>query len=278
MLNKCSLIIPFFLLFFSCKEKEKNVVQKVKENNTFLPVWQEGYLDIHHINTGRGDASFMVFPDGTTMLFDAGNLDKKKFEHKYAPLKASSPKPSDSLSAAQFIALYIKEIIPKEQKMEIDYALISHFHEDHYGSFAALGNIIPIKKIIDRNYPDYDFPLDLKQYLSSDSLFQDYQKFISKKDLSVEALTVGSNAQLVLLRQPEKFKNLSIRNVKSNGTIWTGEGEQTFDYFSAKDMTDYYKGKYNENPLSLALKISYGKFDYFTGGDNTGLQGFGLPY
>ena len=34
---------------------------------------------------------------------------------------------------------------------------------------------------------------------------------------------------------------------------------------------------YNENTLSLALKVSYGKFDYFTGGDMTGLQGFGLP-
>ncbi len=35
--------------------------------------------------------------------------------------------------------------------------------------------------------------------------------------------------------------------------------------------------EYNENPLSLALKITYGKFDYFTGGDMTGLQGFGMP-
>ena len=33
----------------------------------------------------------------------------------------------------------------------------------------------------------------------------------------------------------------------------------------------------NENPLSLAFKISYGAFDYFTGGDMTGLTGFGLP-
>jgi beta-lactamase superfamily II metal-dependent hydrolase len=42
-------------------------------------------------------------------------------------------------------------------------------------------------------------------------------------------------------------------------------------------MTDFYKGKYNENTLSLALKVSYGDFDYFMGSDNTGLQGFGLP-
>jgi len=38
------------------------------------------------------------------------------------------------------------------------------------------------------------------------------------------------------------------------------------------------QGKFNENPLSLAIKISFGRFDYFTGGDNTGLQGFGMPY
>jgi hypothetical protein len=34
--------------------------------------WREGYLDIHHISTGSGNATFMVFPDGTTLLFDAG--------------------------------------------------------------------------------------------------------------------------------------------------------------------------------------------------------------
>src|SRR3982751_5189516 len=40
-----------------------------------LPAWQKGYLDLHHINTGRGNAAFYIFPDGTTMLLDAGELD-----------------------------------------------------------------------------------------------------------------------------------------------------------------------------------------------------------
>ena len=35
-----------------------------------LPAWQEGELDIHHINTGRGEASFFIFPDGTNQLVD----------------------------------------------------------------------------------------------------------------------------------------------------------------------------------------------------------------
>src|SRR5512139_3295356 len=40
-----------------------------------FPAWQPGYLDLHHINTGRGNSAFYVLPDGTTILFDAGELD-----------------------------------------------------------------------------------------------------------------------------------------------------------------------------------------------------------
>src|SRR5690554_174014 len=36
-----------------------------------LPDWEEGYLDIHAINTGRGESQLLIFPDGTTMLIDA---------------------------------------------------------------------------------------------------------------------------------------------------------------------------------------------------------------
>jgi hypothetical protein len=36
--------------------------------------WNEGYLDIHHILTGSGDCAFVVMPDGTTMLVDAGDI------------------------------------------------------------------------------------------------------------------------------------------------------------------------------------------------------------
>jgi len=46
-----------------------------QEPDDVLPRWQDGYVDIHHINTGMGDCTFFVFPDGTTMLFDAGEMD-----------------------------------------------------------------------------------------------------------------------------------------------------------------------------------------------------------
>ena len=38
-----------------------------------LPKWTPGTLDIHHINTGRGNAALLVLPDGTTLLVDAGD-------------------------------------------------------------------------------------------------------------------------------------------------------------------------------------------------------------
>ena len=38
-----------------------------------LPGWTAGTLDIHHVNTGRGNATFFLLPDGTTLLIDAGD-------------------------------------------------------------------------------------------------------------------------------------------------------------------------------------------------------------
>ena len=39
-----------------------------------LPALSEGCLDIHLINSGRGECNFYILPDGTTLLIDAGEL------------------------------------------------------------------------------------------------------------------------------------------------------------------------------------------------------------
>ncbi|WP_190809561.1 ComEC/Rec2 family competence protein [Flagellimonas sp. S3867] len=271
-----------FIFQIGCNSKVENTntdQQKITlaDSKKKLEAWQEGYLDIHHINTGSGDATYFIFPDGTTLLFDAGSMDKTGFEKKYAPLKATSPVPDNSKSTAEWLLTYIKNVTPKAHQDTIDYALISHFHSDHYGSLMGLGKEIPFGKIIDRNSPDLDFPVNLKTYLKDDDIFQSYLSLITNEKVSVEALEVGSKSQLHLLNDQNAFPGFSIRNIKSNATIWTGVDNTTMEYFTAEDMTSFYKGGYNENPLSLALKISYGDFDYFTGGDNTGLQGYGLP-
>ncbi|MDN5199878.1 MBL fold metallo-hydrolase [Fulvivirgaceae bacterium BMA10] len=277
-----------------CKAQVHDDVSETKE--IYQP-WQEGYLDIHHIHTGGGDAAFFIFPDGTTMLFDAGDMDVNQFNEKWAPLRAADPYPNDSISAGERIARYIKEVFPKDLELKIDYALISHFHSDHYGNvketsrlsqsgdykltgITQVDALIPIDKIIDRNYPDYNYPVDLGSYYKNNPTFLNYLSFIdykvNKQGSEAAILEAGSRDQISLKRHPERYQSFFVRNVKVNGDIWTGQADSAFTYLKRDSLLNS-NGNFNENPLSLALKISYGNFDYFTGGDMTGLQGYGQP-
>ena len=50
--------------FASCQQEKPfpdDAVDKVYE---YLPEWQAGYLDIHQISTGRGNAAYLIFPTG----------------------------------------------------------------------------------------------------------------------------------------------------------------------------------------------------------------------
>ena len=42
------------------------------EGNTPFDPWQPGFLDIHHISTGRGNSILTIAPDGTSLMVDAG--------------------------------------------------------------------------------------------------------------------------------------------------------------------------------------------------------------
>ena len=55
------------------KKGSKSEVAKVKVDTT-LPSWSEGCLDIHFINSARGECCFYILPDGTTLLVDAGEV------------------------------------------------------------------------------------------------------------------------------------------------------------------------------------------------------------
>jgi beta-lactamase superfamily II metal-dependent hydrolase len=255
-----------------------------------LPPWQEGYFDIHHINTGSGNCTFMIFPDGTTLLVDAGDVNRSVRAMGPTQLKIAPRLPHDSLSAAQSMMLYIRKTLPAITA--IDYGLITHFHGDHYGVITAqskpsqkgnyrlsgiteIHEYLPIIKLIDRNYPSYNYPVEIRRHHFDSTTFINYLGFVQARKTTAtmvtESLRVGSRNQII----PKKSRHddFMVRNLKSNGDIWSGTKEGTIsilpDHIHVKD--------YNENPLSIALKISYGKFDYFTGGDMTGITGNGVP-
>lgn len=241
-----------------------------------LPDWEVGYLDIHAINTGRGESTLLIFPDGTTMLNDAaGSL--------ISPTNTIPPpaqKPNSSVSPGLAITNYTKYFI-KPASNKINYLMLSHFDPDHMGSFSTslplgpdgtfrtggiteVGANIPFDILIDRGYPDYDFPTDM----TSDSRMANYIKFIEwakKQGSTAEQFDVGKNNQIVLKEDPSNYTNFEVRNICSNGVVWTGSGSGSNN--TLPSATEIAAGNGAENIFSIGFVLSYGKFNYFTAGD-----------
>jgi hypothetical protein len=236
--------------------------------------WKEGMLDIHHIATGRGNSTLFICPDGTSMMVDAGSI--------HAPLSYTiAPKPDDSRRPGEWIGRYAKRHLQAANRKEIDYFILTHLHADHMGQpsledplsksgkyrlcgVSDVAEILPIRRFIDRNYPDYNYPAPL-----NDPFQNNYIKFIREQvanGTNVEAIHVGSNKQIRLLQDASRFPEFSVRNLAANGEVWTGVADVTRHHFP--ELSSLKKDEYpDENMCSLALRLSYGKFDYFTGGD-----------
>lgn len=84
-----------------------------------------------------------------------------------------------------------------------------------------------------------------------------------------EPLRVGYKDQIRLNYAPHQYPEFSIYNLASNGIIATGY--RPGDTFSLIDLGSYP----GENPLSNAIRIDYGRFNYYTGGDIAGIGPLG---
>jgi hypothetical protein len=243
--------------------------------------WSPGTLDIHQISTGQGNSAFIVMPDGTTLLVDAGAST--------AP--ASDPRPNATRSPAGWIAYYIDHVLPASTARRVDYALITHFHSDHMGQvtpqmplsthgdyrlsgITEIAELMPVRKVIDRGWPDYLHPIPL-----TDAMVQNYRRFLDVRtrdgSLIAERIRVGRDDQLIMLFNPAAFPTFEIRNVAANGEVWTGHGTATkmrFPKFTTPDPDVSW-----ENVSSIGIRIRFGRFSFYTGGDMYGIPDPGMP-
>ena len=100
-----------------------------------LPAWQEGWLDIHSINGGRGESFYYIFPDGTTMLVDAAGAND--FEIEGPDGSGIYSRPSQQYSSGNVIVRYLGHFAPEIAGGRIDYMMISHYHSDHMGGYTS---------------------------------------------------------------------------------------------------------------------------------------------
>ena len=233
-----------------------------------LPAWSEGYLDIHFINSGRGECCFYILPDGTTLLVDAGEIAKGKI--------GVAQRPNGQTLPTITYAKYIKNFLPTG-KTDIDYCSPSHFHTDHIGStkmvsgkspagyrksgLLALYDYVPYKHILDRAYPTYtedDVTPKMEGQLS-----KDWATFVTwgvKEGKFTAARFTPGKEQIVLLNRAKKYKNFSVFNICANGFVWGKD-------CNGNGMLIGGKARRGGNPTSCGFHIRYGDFDYIACGD-----------
>lgn len=242
--------------------------------------WKAGTLEIHHISTGRGNSALVIGPDATTILIDAGDVRREPELERYYV----SARPDGSRRPGQWLARYLGRQLERIQRRGIDYFLATHLHSDHIGSerpgyprsrfgqytlsgIADIAEEIPVRRHLDRGWPNYRGPVnaddaDQRNYIA-------YLRAAVARGMSAERFQPGSARQIGLTQNPASFPQFEVRNLAANGLIWTGLGDSCSPAFpdsaalAARDLP-------TENMCSAAVRIRYGKFSYYTGGD--------LPY
>ena len=237
--------------------------------------WSRGSLEIHHISAGRGNATMCIFPDGTTLLIDAGAV-------RGNPALLAPLRPDGSRRAGEWIGRYVQRRLAETRTAALDVALLTHFHPDHMGDVAGdsprsrfgpyqlsgitdVAELVPIRRMIDRGYPSYDYPA-----ARHDATMENYRAFVTSgagRGMRTERFAAGSARQL-RLEHGAAGAPFGVRNVAVNGEVWTGSGDAAAPHFppaaslGAADLPD-------ENMCSCAVKIALGRFAYYAGGDLT---------
>jgi hypothetical protein len=173
----------------------------------------------------------------------------------------------------------------------LDYAVLTHFHADHMGivtgseplsthgdyrlrGITEISEALPIARLMDRGWPDY-------QYLPpppNNQMFTNYRRFVAENTAAGRFTMIGAQAgtrsQITQVREPDPQLPFEVRIVAVNDRVWTGKGDETKVRFPALDSIALREDWPDENMCSVAIRIRYGRFDYFSGGD---MPGYPVP-
>jgi glyoxylase-like metal-dependent hydrolase (beta-lactamase superfamily II) len=239
-----------------------------------LPPWQPGCLDIHHIDTGRGNATLVILPDGTSLLVDAGASAS-------ALDVSAAPKPDAGRRPGEWVARYLRRHLRATGRSGLDYLLVSHFHPDHLGDVGAaspksangayrltgvmdVAEELVVGTLVDRGFPSYDYPASPA---GMGPFAQNYLAFVRERvrqGLRVERFEAGRGDQF----RARSAGAFGVRNIAVNGQVWTGSGQATHQMFpplASLPAADWP----TENMCSAAIRVHSGDFAYFTAGDMT---------
>ena len=239
------------------------------------PGWKPGELDIHFIQTGCGEQSFFIFPDGTTMLLDCGDFYRPQY------LRHVPRQPSAERLGGEWVSRYVQRLVPQRT---IDYFVLSHWHSDHCGGpdlrtepaadgrrvcgITRFAEDFGIRTFIDRRSPFDDID-GLGASTDSVEMIRTWIPLMQRRSGMVrQTFEVGALDQIRMLGpDAAKYGGFSIRNIHANCVYWDG-GTGTVDYAPEYARRNPKRdGRISENALSLGFRLDYGRFAAYFGGD-----------
>lgn len=219
-------------------------------------------LEIYVFSIGQADSMLVVgpSPDRKTLLIDLGE-----------PIGDSLP--SSLTSSSEHVLDRIKNITGRE---DVDYFVLSHYHSDHAGRGKRREEgwgtgIIGVLS-------DFSVPFSVGEFIH---VGDDGAEFMKEEDKRGVYKTIKSRMPIwqqhdrVGDSQPPRFEpgqidlgpGVTVEILSFAGKV--PDGPSAFE--RAVDAgVDYSAAPGNENDLSIALEISAGEFELFTGGDLNG--------
>lgn len=191
-------------------------------------------LEIHFVDVGQGDCTFIQTPHNKTILIDGGGSSSIKFE-----------------VGRNILLPYILD----RGYTQIDYVFISHFDQDHVGGIFTILKELKIGKVI------------ISRQGEDSENYQEFLKIIKDRKIAVELVKMGDRVTIekalyfdilwpsTQFIQDNILNNNSIvmkLNYQNFSMLFTGDIEEK----SERKVLDNYKGK--ESKLaSKVLKVAH---------------------
>ena len=242
---------------------------------TVLPRWEQGHFRITMLYTGSSEASFLVFPDGTSMLIDCGD-----YGCYGVPLM-----PDGSRRAGEWTARYVLRENPNGAK--VDYFMLSHYHSDHSGNgtysagrsangthaLSGIGQAIEsleFATIIDRSYPDVNDPAPRPDTFDEGTVKHVKEVYAEavRRGATVEKFRLEKNSTQISLRHGGS-PLFSFTPLCANGKVLRRDGT-VLDLGTVGGEGCTQRSAFSENALSIGLVFGHGDFRYYTAGDFEG--------
>ena len=241
--------------------------------------WTAGHFQIHGIYTGVGESLYLVFPDGTSALIDCGDWPAARRGKLAVPVL-----PNGEKHAGEWVGRYIDRVNPR--KGEVDYMIVSHFHNDHTGiaswaepkpegfpdnggcarsGFALVAEHVKFMRAIDRGWPDYNQPLPIDDDGAPElAHMRSVYAWLQKRDgLHIERFRLGATDQIRQLHDESRYPDFRVTNICGNGLVFRRDGTVDDTLYLR-----YLRGKRKcENAMSIGHVFRYGRFSFFTAGD-----------